>query len=240
MKHTPSLAAKLLAEFVGTFALIAVGVGAVLFASGGSPATDLLGVALAHGLVIGVMVTAVGHVSGGHFNPAVSAAMIAMRKMTLLEGGMYIVVQLVGGVLGALFVKGMFPDKFGFDKYATVSLTSGLSPTNGMLLEAFCTFLLIWVIFAVAVDRDGAFGAVAGLPIGFTIALDILMIGPLTGGTMNPARWFGPNLVNGVWTDAWVWIVGPVLGALLAAAAYQFVVLGNDEEVVRDDIRKSL
>jgi len=237
MKHRPTLAAKLLAEFVGTFALIAVGVAAVLHATSG--ATDLLGVALAHGLVIGVMVTAVGHISGGHFNPAVTAGMLALRKISPLEGGLYIVTQMVAGAAGASFVKETFPGKLDFSHKATV-LLSGVSATNGMLLEAFGTFLLVWVIFAVAVDKDGAFGAVAGLPIGFTIALDILMIGPLTGGTMNPARWFGPNAVNGDWTNAWVWIVGPVLGALVAAAMYQFVVLGNDDAVIADDIRESL
>lgn len=227
MQTQPALYSKLIAEFVGTMTLCAVGVGSVVVAAGiGLPSTGgLLAIAFAHGLAIAVMVTAVGHVSGGHFNPAVTTAMMALRQIKPVAGLAYILVQLAGGVAGSFVVMQAFNDSKIFDRFdpvATVQLTSGMGPFTGIMLEAFTTFLLVWVIFAVAVDRDGAFFKVAGMPIGFTIVMDILMIGPLTGGTMNPARWFGPNVLNGAWDNAIVWIAGPVIGALIAGFLYMY------------------
>ncbi|MCW2926229.1 MAG: hypothetical protein JWM86_197 [Thermoleophilia bacterium] len=216
MTTVHSLGSKLLCEFVGTFFLVAVGVAVIL--NGG----DLLAVAFAHGLVIAIMVSAVGHVSGAHFNPAVSAAMLALRQMPPAEAVAYIVTQLAAGVLGSLLVVVGFD--IDADKLAgtTPQLAQGLGGGQGLLLEVAGTFLLVWVIFAVAVDRDGAFFKVAGLPIGLAITSGILMVGPMTGAAFNPARWFGPALVSGTWDDAWVWIVGPLVGAVLAGAAYLY------------------
>jgi aquaporin Z len=211
----------LLAEFIGTFALVAVGVAAVLNAS--NEATDLLGVALAHGLVIAVMVTAVGHVTGGHFNPAVTTAFLALGKLPPITAVAYIATQLLGGVLGALFVREVM-DILWVNDYAQVALNPDLATWQGLALEALGTFFLVWVVLAVAVDKDGAWFRVAGLPIGFVITFDILMFGPMTGAAMNPARWLGPNLITGHWTDALVWIVGPLAGAIAAAFAYMYVV----------------
>lgn len=215
MTSVHSLGSKLLAEFVGTFFLVAVGVAIIL--NGG----DLLATAFAHGLVIAVMVTSVGHVSGGHFNPAVTATMVALRQMSLKDGGAYLVTQLAAGALGAHVVA------WGFDldpgKIAgTPAIADSISAGQGFLLEAVATFLLVWVVFAVAVDRDGAFFKVAGMPIGFSIVAGILMIGPATGAALNPARWFGPALITGSWDNAWVYIAGPVVGGLLAGAAYLY------------------
>jgi MIP family channel proteins len=211
-----SLGSKLLCEFVGTFFLIAVGVAVIL--NGG----DLLAVAFAHGLVIAIMVSAVGHVSGAHFNPAVTTTMLALKQMPLVEGVAYLVTQLVAGALGAFVVaKGFDIDT---DKLAgaTPTLADGIGTGQGLLLEVVATFALVWVIFAVAVDRDGAFFKVAGMPIGFAVTTGILLCGPETGAALNPARWFGPALVSGSWDDAWVWIVGPILGGALAGAAYLY------------------
>jgi MIP family channel proteins len=216
----PALHSKLLAEFVGTFTLIAVGVGAVM--NLGSVPGGLIGIAIAHGLAIGVMVTAVGHVSGGHLNPAVTVPMMVLKKISPVEGVLYIVAQLAGGAAGAALVKAAWPSSAAFDTNAVVALGKGVSPMSGMMLEAITTFLLVWTVFAVAVDRDGAFFKVAGLPIGFMVLIDILMIGPLTGATMNTARWFGPELITNHWANAWVWIVGPILGGVVAGALYMF------------------
>lgn len=216
MTTVHSLGSKLLCEFVGTFFLIAVGVAVIL--NGG----DLLAVAFAHGLVIAIMVSAVGHVSGAHFNPAVSTTMLALKQMPVVEAVSYIVAQLAGALLGALVVM------WGFDidgdklAAATPTLANGIGTGQGLFLEAVATFGLLWVIFAVAVDRDGAFFKIAGMPIGFAITTGILFCGPETGAALNPARWFGPALVSGSWDNAVVWIVGPIVGAAIAGAAYLY------------------
>lgn len=216
MTTVHSLGAKLVAEFVGTFFLIAVGVAVIV--NGGS----LLAVAFAHGLVIAIMVSGVAHVSGGHFNPAVSLTMLVLRQMPAVEAAAYLVAQLLAGALGALVVAWGFGVELGSLAGQTPSLGQDIGAAQGFLLEAVATFMLVWVVFAVAVDRDGSFFKVAGMPIGFAVSAGILMIGPATGAALNPARWFGPALVSGTWTDAWVWIVGPVVGGVLAGAAYLY------------------
>lgn len=211
-----SLGSKLLAEFVGTFFLIAVGVAVIV--NGG----DLLAVAFGHGLAIAVMVTAVGHVSGGHFNPAVSVAMAALRQQPIRETVAYVVVQLGAAVLGAHIVMWGFGVDGSSLAAQTPQLAEGIEAGGGFLLEIVATFLLGWVIFGVAVDRDGAFSKVAGMPIGFAVAAGILFAGPATGAALNPARWFGPALSAGHWDDAWVYILGPTVGLVLAGAAYLY------------------
>lgn len=218
--RTP-LHVKLIGEFVGTAALCAIGLGAVLNVGPGSPAGLLL-VAFAHGLAIAIMVTATGHTSGGHLNPAVTLATIVTKQKEWLEGLWYIAAQLAGGVAGAALIKGAFGDRW-VDEVASVALADGVSIGEGILLEALATFFLVFVVFAVAVDRDGAWFKIAGLPIGLTVTADILMIGPLTGGAMNPARWFAPNLLTGSWDDVAAWLIGPSLGAVLAGVLYIYV-----------------
>lgn len=220
MLTQPTMPARLISEFVGTFALIAAGLGVSLTAG-----TDIVAVAFAHGLAIAIMVTAIGHVSGGHLNPAVTLAMLLMRKIEAPAAAAYIVVQLGAATLAAFFVKMAYPtgDKLN-DGAGIPLLADGASMSQGIALEAVATFFLVWVIFAVAVDRDGAFFKVAGLPIGFAIVMGILAIGTVTGGAMNPARAFGPEVAGGVWTDWAVYWIGPIIGAVLAAAAYMYVV----------------
>lgn len=217
MTTVHSLGSKLIAEFIGTFLFVAVGV-AVIFTAGDS----VLSVAFAHGLMIAIMVTSVAHVSGGHFNPAVSVTMLALNKMPIVEAVTYVVAQLVAAALASWAVMWGFDKSAGDLSATTPTLASGLGGGQGFVLEVLGTFLLVWVIFAVAVDRDGAFFKVAGMPIGFAVTSGILFIGPLTGAALNPARWFGPALVSGSWDDAWIWIAGPIVGALLAGAAYLY------------------
>lgn len=189
------------AELVGAFALVFVGMSAIAV-----PGANLVGIALAHGLVIAVMASAVGHISGGHFNPAVTFGFLVTRRIAPSLAGVYVVAQLTGAVLGALAANAVFPGDASLP--GAVSLDTGvpvLSPAmdagSGVLLEAILTFLLVWVIFATAADPRGAFKSIAGLAIGFTITLDILAGGPLTGAAMNPARALGPELVQNVWDD---------------------------------------
>jgi MIP family channel proteins len=217
--------ARGVAEFVGAFALVFVGAGSIATAAGiGDP--SLIGIALAHGLVIAVMASAVGHISGGHFNPAVTLGFLVTGRMAPSLAGVYWVAQLLGAVLGALLLELVLPNAL-TDAVAlgTPVLGLGIGAGAALLLEAILTFLLVWVIFATAADERGTFKSIAGLAIGLTITLDILIGGPLTGAAMNPARAFGPELVSGEWSDFWVWYVGPLIGGAIAALAYEALYL---------------
>jgi aquaporin Z len=207
------------AEFVGTFTLVFIGVGSILFSGG-----QLVGIALAHGLAIAVMVSAVGHISGGHFNPAVTFGFLITRRMAPALGAVYVVVQLLGAVVAMLALKVIFPDEPSLDP-GVPTVADQISVGGGVLTEAILTFFLVWVVFATAADPRGTFKSVAGLAIGLTITMDILGGGPLTGAAMNPARAFGPELVQGEWSDFWVYWVGPLAGGGVAALAYELLYL---------------
>jgi aquaporin TIP len=220
------LGRKMLAEAVGAFALTFIGVASIIYGFGGGGLTT---VALAHGFVIGAMVCAVGHISGGHFNPAVTFGFLVTRRISLPDAVGYWAAQLGAAVLAALAVKLTLRDDIpDIDGGATV-LADGVSVASGFTIEFVLTFLLMWVIFAVAVDPRGSFGAVAGIPIGMAITFDIMAGGPLTGASMNPSRTFGPALVGGVWDNVWLYFVACPLGAAAAALIYHFVVLAGRE-----------
>ncbi len=218
---------RAVAEFVGTFALIFIGAGAILVTNG----QDIVATAFAHGLVIGVMASAVGHISGGHFNPAVTFGFVVTRRMALPLAAAYWVTQLVAAVVAALALRAVFPDTVNLDQ-GVPTVNPAVSAGSGVLVEAILTFFLVWVIFATAADERGAFKSIAGLAIGFTITLDILMGGPITGAAMNPARAFGPELVQGVWDDWWVYWIGPLAGGGLAALLYELLYLRPLEPAV--------
>jgi MIP family channel proteins len=217
-----------IAEFVGAFALTFVGVGATLTGAGG-----LVGVALAHGLVIAVMCSAVGHISGGHFNPAVTLGFLITRRMAPALAITYWFFQFVGAICAAALLWWIFPAqsiagaKLGAPAVAHPFIGSGA----GMVLEAILTFFLVWVIFATAADERGTFKSIAGLAIGLTITLGVLAGGPVTGAALNPSRALGPELIGwiadagDVWRDAWIYYVGPFAGGAIAALAYQWLYL---------------
>jgi aquaporin Z len=208
------------AEFVGTFALIFIAAGGAAFAR--TP-TDL---ALANGLVIAVMVSAVGFISGGHFNPAVTFGFLVTRRIALALAGFYWIVQFSAAALAALLLQWILPS--GPQNAANLgvpTLGSGLTSGPGVVLEAVLTFFLVFVIFATAVDPRGTFAQIAGLAIGLTIAFDVLMGYGLTGAAMNPARAFGPQLVGNHWANGWVWYIGPLAGAVIGASLYELLYL---------------
>ena len=208
------------AEFVGTFALIFVAAGGAAYAR--SP-TDL---ALANGLVIAVMVSAFGFISGGHFNPAVTLGFFVTRRIAASLAVFYWVVQFGAAVLAALLLKWVLPSgALSAGNLGVPSLGSGVGSGEAVVIEAVLTFFLVWVVFATAVDPRGAFAQIAGLAIGFTIAFDVLMAYGLTGGAMNPARAFGPQLAGDHWSHWWVWYVGPFAGGVIAAALYELLYL---------------
>ena len=204
------------AEFIGTFTLVFVAGGAIMVGSGG-----LIGVAVAQGLAIAVMVTALAHISGGHFNPAITLGFVATRRIVLRLAVVYWAFQFLGATIAALILRGFFHKLIiGAVPHAPV-----FGAGKGFLLELIMTFFLVWAVWATAVDPRGAFKAIAGLAIGLTITIDVFVGGPLTGAAMNPARAFGPELVSGNWGEAWIYYVGPVLGALIAAFAFEYLYL---------------
>jgi aquaporin Z len=214
---------RAVAEFIGTFALIFVGAGAVLSAG---PLADpsLVGIAIANGVVIAVMVSAVGHISGGHFNPAITLGFLVTGRLAPILAGIYWVAQFAGAVAAAALLRWIFPA----DQEGTLGapgLGPAFDPAAGLLVEAILTFFLVWVVFATAADPRGTFKSIAGLAIGLTITVDVLMGGPITGGAMNPARAFGPELISNHWDDFWIWYVGPFAGGVIAAVLYEFLYL---------------
>ena len=213
------------AEFIGAFTLIFVGGGAVmLLASSGGP--GLVGIAFAHGLAIAVMVSAVGHISGGHFNPAITFGFLITRRITPRLAACYWVAQFGGAAIAAVLLQWIYPNlAVNKGKLGVPVLDSHVGQGRGVVLEMIMTFFLVWVVFATAVDPRGTFKSIAGLAIGLTITMDIFVGGPLTGAAMNPARAFGPELVHKYWANGWIWYVGPVVGAAAAALLYSWFYL---------------
>jgi aquaporin Z len=230
------------AEFVGAFTLIFIGVGAIT-AANLIHDPSLIGVALAHGLAIGVMVSALGHISGAHFNPAITFGFLITRRIKPSLAVVYVVAQLAGAALAALLVQQLLP-RAGTEavKLGVPAVGGGVNAGAAFGLEAILTFFLAWVVFATAVDPRGTFKSIAGLAIGLTITFDILFGGPFTGAAMNPARAFGPQLIGDYWSNGWVWYAGPLLGAAVAAVMYELLYLrpaplepvGTDASGVRE------
>jgi len=218
---------KAAAEFIGTFALTFVGGGAIIVTGG----ENLIAIALAHGLILAVMVSSVIHISGGQFNPAVSLALAAIGRQTPAQAVVLIVSQLLGAVAAAGLLNATLAPTF---NVTVVNLGATLGeftlgdaprPFAALILEAIAAFFLMFVIMAVAVDagRPASTPIAAGFAIGLTVAADILFFGPVTGASMNPARSFGPALVAWVWNAHWVYWAGPIIGALAAAIFYRVV-----------------
>jgi aquaporin Z len=208
------------AEFVGAFALTFVGAGSIVAGAG------IVGIALAHGLVIAVFVSALGMISGGHFNPAVTLGFVVTRRIETRMAVFYWISQFAGAALAAAILKLVLPRVYtGRVHLGVPALGGGVNAGSGMVIEAILTAFLVFVIFATAVDPRGTFKSIAGLAIGLTITLDILFAGPFTGAAMNPSRAFGPQLVGNYWADGWVWYVGPAIGGIVAALAYEYLYL---------------
>jgi aquaporin NIP len=206
------------AEALAAFALVFAGCGAIIANAQYHGALGTVGVGLVFGLVIMVMVYATGHLSGAHINPAVTIAFTLTRHFSTRDAVAYIGAQLTGATLAALVLLGVWPTKPAHLGATVPTIAAG----SAFLYEAILTAILMFVIMAVATDTR-AVGAAAAIAIGGVIGLDALFGGPVTGASMNPARSFGPALVSGTWTDFWVYLAGPVLGAAIGALAYQLV-----------------
>ena len=211
-----NLARSLVAELIGTFALVFAGAGAIMV-DAKTHALGHVGVAIAFGLVIMVMIYAVGHISGAHFNPAVSFAFALTRHFPWPRVGAYWLAQAAGALIAAAILRASLGDL----AHVGATLPSG-SQAQSFLWEVVLTFFLMFVIMSVATDAR-AVGEAAAIAIGGTVGLDAMFGGPISGASMNPARSFGPAVVSGDLHALWLYIVAPLVGAALGALAYQFV-----------------
>src|SRR6476646_3886846 len=219
------LAPKLVAEFIGTFAFVFIGAGAAAVIGDGVGLPGIAAIALAHGLAIMAFAFAYGPVSGGHMNPAVTVGVLAAGAMSVGEAIGYIISQLIGGVAGALLLRtvlGGAATGLGMPALAhnlALGATSlSITPEAGFMIEAVLAFFLVTVVLSTAVA--GRAGSLAPLAIGMPLTFNILMGGALTGAAVNPARALGPMIATGRFADAWLYLVAPVVGAIVAAAGH--------------------
>jgi MIP family channel proteins len=214
------------AEIVGTFLLVFFICGVLSVSADGG--LDLAGLALTHALILMTLVYALGGTSGAHFNPAVTVALWSIKKISTPNAIAYVVCQAVGGVLGALVVLLLFNDVGEAVNYGATAINGEVlqdgSAGLGLIAEALGTFVLMWAIMGVAVNPRGE-AALAGLAIGGALGVAVMVFGPATGGGLNPARWLGPAVASGEFADAWLYVIGPILGALVAALGYRQLVL---------------
>jgi MIP family channel proteins len=219
-----------LVEGLTLFFFVFIGCGTIVLIGGASEPAGLVGISLVFGMMIGLLVSATAGISGGHVNPAVTLAMIITGNMKLGPGLLYIACQLIGAVLGAALLQVVLVDSIEGGLGVTTVNDATIDGTGAaVVVEAVLTFLLVFTIFAVAVDSRGP-KAIAPLAIGLAVLVDHFVGVLLTGASMNPARSFGPALVTSEWDDQWVYWVGPIIGAALAALLYAGVVLRLADE----------
>ena len=220
------LSRRLVAEFFGTFMLVFFGAGAVMTTNFPKADFGLLGIAFAHGIALAIGVTATMNISGGHLNPAVTAGMLAIRRIDAKSAALYVVAQLIGAAIAALVLKSLLPG--GVTKVlalGTPAIAANITLGQAILIEAILTFFLMSAVLGTAVSAEAP--KVAGFGIGLTLFLGILFGGSLTGAALNPARAFGPALVAGQWISQGVYWVGPILGALVAAFLWEKVLFAK-------------
>ena len=222
-----------LAEFFATGLFVFIGAGAVaasgIASSGGLDTGRLVAIALAHGLAICLLAYSVGHISGGHLNPAITIAAIINGKISWIRGNMYIAGQIAGGIVAALILMAVIPD-VNEGNLGAHGLGEGVSVGMGFSVELIFTFLLSFVVFATAMDKR-SHGVMAPVAIGITVAVVHLVAVPLTGAGINPARSLGPAIASGFWTDHWIYWVAPILGAIVGGTLYQLIFARETESI---------
>ena len=226
MAKTHTLPQKLFVEALGTFLLVMIGAGSIIttnyFMHGA--ASNLLIIAVAHGLALALAVTIAMGISGGHINPAVTIGMLVTRRIKAAEAGAYIVAQVIGAYIGAVMLAVALPAVAGAAvSWGAPSLAHGVSAYQGIAIEAMITFVLVMAVFGTAVDERAP--KIGGFGIGLALMMGILVAGPFTGAAANPARAFGPELFSLNFADWYVYWIGPVLGGIIAALIYQHVIL---------------
>ncbi|XP_042011116.1 aquaporin NIP1-1-like [Salvia splendens] len=213
---------KIIAETLGTFFLIFAGCGAVAVNADKDKVITLPGIAIVWGLVVMVMVYSVGHISGAHFNPAVTLAFATCKRFPWKQVPAYIVAQVVGSTLAAGTLRLLFS---GPHDHFTGTLPTG-TDVQSLVVEFIITFYLMFVISGVATDNR-AIGELAGLAVGAVILLNVMFAGPISGASMNPARSLGPAIVSNNFRGIWIYMVGPTAGAIAGAWVYNIVRFTN-------------
>ncbi len=215
-----------LAEFIGTYGFVTIGAGAGIVAGAELGDGGLLGVALANGIGLAVMITAFMAVSGSHFNPAITLSALIGRKIDFLNAVGYVVAQVLGAIAAALTLTAIFTHtQWEAGGLGAPGLAPGVSVGRGLLAEAVFTFFLAIVIWGTAIDDRAP--RMGGLFIGFLVVAGVLAVGPITGGAFNPARYIGPAIVAGKLTNWWVYFVGPGIGGALAGIVYPVLFMGG-------------
>ncbi|MGR3219129.1 MAG: MIP/aquaporin family protein [Candidatus Anammoxibacter sp.] len=214
---------KYVSEFIGTFILIFIGSGSCCanyyLVQAGAPGYGLLGIAISFGFVVVAIAYSLGYISGAHINPAVTVSMVVSNRMDAQTGFMYIFSQLGGAALGGFLLKILFPAALAVN-LGTCALGSGVTIMQAMIMEAVITFILVFVVYATVIDKR-ATPALAGLTIGLVVLFGVIVGGAISGGSMNPARVFGPALASGAFSDHYVWWLGPISGGVVAGLLYE-------------------
>jgi MIP family channel proteins len=237
---------QVIAEFIGTMLFVFIGAGSVVLfglALSSGELVALLPIALATGLGMAVLISNTGHISGGHHNPAVTISIWVAGKIDATRTVLYVVAQMAGAAAGAGILAVVLPKAlWGRTHLGTPQVNTSIfglinfSAGRAVFFEAILSFVLVYTVFATAVDEHGSFKSLRGLPIGLAIGVDILVGGYFTGAAMNPARAFGPALISGTWTNFWVYIVGPITGGILAASVYWFAFLRTRADYALEDV----
>ncbi len=227
---------KYLSEFLGTFALIFVGAGCVCadyyLVKTGAQGFGLMGIAIAFGVVVVAVGYSLGYISGAHINPAVTVSMVVMKRMRADNGLMYVVSQIAGATFAGFLLKILFPEALASVFLGTCVLGSNVTVAQAILMEAVITFLLVFVVYATVIDKRGT-PALAGLSIGLVVLFGVMVGGAISGGSLNPARVFGPAIASGHFTNHYVWWIGPIAGGIVAGFVYEILFADKKEQLLQ-------
>ena len=209
-------------EMIGGFGLVVGGAGSVLAATAANQPVVLFA-AFGHAFTIAVMATALGPISGGQISPAVTLGLIVTRHQRADTGAVIIAFQLLGSLLGGFVLRWLWPAQVSTSLHLATPDVNAITPEGAMLLELLMTFLVVFVVFATAIDSRGAAKTLGAIPIGLTVGVDWLFGGYFTGAAMSPGRWLGPAVASGFFDNWWVYWLGPLLGGILGAVVYEYV-----------------
>ena len=217
-----SLLKRSIVEALGTFCLLFAATGVII-----NKSFDLLGIALAPGIVVTILIISSGHISGVHLNSAVSFAFLIAKKMTLQEFFVYVLAQVIGAVAGSIALREIFTQDVASQvRNGVNTLSSKTSFATGFLIELALTMILVLVIFAIALDKKNPSASWAPVAVGLTIVINIMVMGPISGACFNPVRWLGPAVAGGYFENASLYLVAPMLGGALAVPLFFYLSSG--------------